>query len=883
MMHDASVSSSLAGFTPSVGEHEAGEALLAAFARAACSRVAALDEKVHSHHCVSKRATYGIAECVRESAIEERLETNTFLCSESCAPAGVDLRLAAAIVTSAGAGLTSAIKGLKENGCGATSRWLATVSRTSAFRALVGKEVFDEHNELVTKMAATAVSANGQEEKGKSDGVGIVTKKGRARVITKGDGTVLSSTGDAKNKQEYYKRRVDLFDTYYERVSRQVDAAKALGAKLTVRLPDGNTKEGVRGVTTAMDIALGISKGLASKAVVAKVNGAVWDLTRPLEEDCSLEICTFDCKDGQETFWHSSSHLLGLSLELELGADLTIGPPHEKGFYYDCFLGDRTLNDEDLLQVQKRVEVSAKEKHPFLRAVVSRDEALDMFQENKFKLEMINALPEDEIITVYKVGPMVDLCTGPHLPHSGLAKSVWVSMASRSFWRADVNREHLMRVYGISFPDEKMMKKHKHNLEEAKKRDHRLLGTTHDLFFFHQLSPGSCFFTPFGARLYHSLMGLIRDKYWEFEYQEVITPNIFNFQLWHRSGHADHYKANMFSFNIESEEFGMKPMNCPAHCLMFKERARSYRDLPYRLADFGVLHRNEFSGALHGLTRVRRFQQDDAHIFCRPDQVQDEVRGFLRFLDEVYDVFGLEYELNLSTRPDDYLGELDMWDKAEAALENALNDTGREWKLNPGDGAFYGPKIDIEVFDALERKYQCATVQLDFQLPIRFDLKYACDVSADSDDDRYARPVIVHRAVLGSVERMLAILTEHFACKWPLWLNPKQVMIVPVSQKFFEYATTVRRKLRAHRFFVDLDKADEKMQKKVRKAQLAQYNYILVVGQEEQDSMTVNVRTRKNNVRGAMPLDSLLTYLVAERDTRAKTSELDNNIEEEKK
>ena len=497
-----------------------------------------------------------------------------------------------------------------------------------------------------------------------------------------------------------------------------------------------------------------------------------------------------------------------------------------------------------------------------------------MFQENKFKLELISGLPEGETVSVYRVGPMVDLCTGPHIPHSGLAKSVWLHQASRSYWRADVNREHLMRVYGVTFPDDKQMKQHKHRIEEAKKRDHRTLGIAHDLFFFHQLSPGSCFFTPHGARVYHAMMGLIREKYWEYEYSEVITPNIFNFKLWETSGHAQHYKQNMFSFNIESEEFGMKPMNCPAHCVMFKERARSYRDLPLRVADFGVLHRNEFSGALHGLTRVRRFQQDDGHIFCRHDQVQQEVQGFLRFLDEVYGVFGLEYELKLSTRPEDYLGELEMWNAAEAGLKDALTSFGKPWELNEGDGAFYGPKIDITVFDALGRSFQCATVQLDFQLPIRFDLKYAREASVAADDERYERPVIVHRAVLGSVERMFAILVEHFACKWPLWLNPRQVMIVPVSEKFAAYAATVRQRLRAERLFVDVDGTDRKMQKKVREAQLEQYNYILVVGKEEEDAQTVNVRTRDNVVHGAMELDVLVECIRKERDGREKASGL---------
>jgi threonyl-tRNA synthetase len=423
-----------------------------------------------------------------------------------------------------------------------------------------------------------------------------------------------------------------------------------------------------------------------------------------------------------------------------------------------------------------------------------------------------------------------------------MLKAVAVTNASRAFWRADVKNEPLQRVYAITFPDTKQLKEYKHRIEEARKRDHRVVGPQQELFFFHPLSPGSCFFLPHGARIYNALVELIRDKYWEYEYCEVITPNIYNFDLWRTSGHAAHYKDAMFSFSVEKEEFGMKPMNCPGHCLMFRERVRSYRELPLRLADFGVLHRNELSGALSGLTRVRRFQQDDAHIFCRPEQIQEEVLGFLRLMDSVYATFGLSYEANLSTRPEGFLGEIALWDKAEAALTAALDAFGRPWALNPGDGAFYGPKIDITVFDALRRKFQCATVQLDFQLPIRFNLLYVTDKqgaqgaqgadaaapaadaaapaaaaaagdAAATDGGARERPVIIHRACLGSVERMLA---EHYAGKWPFWMSPRQVMVVPVGSAFVPYANEVRARLRKERLHVDVDASDRKMQKKAR-------------------------------------------------------------------
>ena len=567
-----------------------------------------------------------------------------------------------------------------------------------------------------------------------------------------------------------------------------------------------------------------------------------------------------------QTFWHSSAHLLGQALELEFGADLTIGPALEEGFYYDCFLDDRSLNSADKDRLVKRMQTSVKERHTFERAVISKEEALDMFSENKFKVEMITAFPADETISCYRCGPMVDLCHGPHVPNTGVLKAVGVNNMSRAFWRADVTREPLQRVYGITFPDDKELKEYQYRMEEAKKRDHRNLGTQQELFFFHHLSPGSCFFLPHGARIYNCLMEFIREKYWAYGYDEVVSPNIYNFELWETSGHAAHYRENMFSFPVEKQDFGLKPMNCPGHCLMFAHRNRSYRELPMRLADFGVLHRNEYSGALSGLTRVRRFQQDDAHIFCRPDQVGAEITAFLRMMGEVYAIFGLDYKMALSTRPEGYLGELEVWDQAEKALEEALNTTGHEWELNPEDGAFYGPKIDITVFDALRRKFQCATVQLDFQLPIRFNLEYVDESGAG------VRPVIVHRAILGSVERMFAILTEHFGGKWPFWMSPRQVMVVPISEGSNEYGLEVKAACRAAGLHVDVDLIDRKMQKKVREAQVAQYNYILVVGEKEREEKTVNVRTRDNHVHGMHTLDAVLKVMLEEKTSRSLVS-----------
>jgi len=682
---------------------------------------------------------------------------------------------------------------------------------------------------------------------------------------------VATHADHAREKSPYYAHRIDLFDKYYARELQRVEDAKAVGTAISVTLPDGAKKEGVKFATTPFDIASGIHKKLAQSALVAKVDGEFWDMRRPLEGDCNLALFTFDDDEGKECYWHSSAHVLGEALELEYGADLTIGPAIDEGFYYDCFLGERTLTPEDTEIIKGRMEKIIKEKQEFQRIVVTRAEALEMFAENKFKIELISNLPEEATISCYRCGPMVDLCRGPHLPDTAWLKAVTVNQCSRAFWRADVTKEPLTRVYAVTFPNDKLMKEYHTRIEEAKKRDHRTLGTAQELFFFHQLSPGSCFFYKNGARIYNSLVQFMRDKYWEYEYDEVITPNIYNFDLWKTSGHAAHYKENMFSFDVEKAEYGLKPMNCPGHCVMFAQRHRTYRELPMRMADFGVLHRNEFSGALHGLTRVRRFQQDDAHIFCRQDQMETELINFMKFLDEAYEVFGLTYEMALSTRPEGYLGELEVWDKAESALKAALDKSGKAWKLNEGDGAFYGPKIDITVFDALKRKFQCATVQLDFQLPIRFDLSYV------DEDNKPVRPIIIHRAILGSVERMFAILTEHFAGKWPYWLSPKQVMIVPISEASKDYAWEVKRQLRKAGHHVEVDDSDRKMQKKVREAQLEQCNYILVVGESEKANSTVNVRTRDNKVHGEHTITSLIEVLNRERDSRSLTCCFEDN------
>jgi len=671
--------------------------------------------------------------------------------------------------------------------------------------------------------------------------------------------------GDKKNAEnkgvalpDFVTKRVAAFEAAV--AARAAERANAESRPISITLPDGAVVNGVAGETTPLDVARGISAGLASSVVIAKVNGTLWDGERPLEGDCSLELLKFDSPEGQHVFWHSSAHLLGQALELLLGAKLCIGPPldDQGGFYYDCALDDgRAIVPDDCTAIKAMVQKIVKEKQPFVRVELTKQEALDMFAENKYKQEIINKkVPDGERCTAYRCGPLVDLCRGPHVPTTGKIKAFEVVKNSSAYWLGNAENDALQRVYGISFPDKKQMAEWKRIREEAAKRDHRLVGKNQELFFFHPLSPGSAFFLPHGTRIYNKLVQYMREQYWARGYDEVISPNIYNHDLWKTSGHLANYKENIFSFQTsEKEDFALKPMNCPGHCLLFGMRQRSYRELPMRLADFGVLHRNEATGALSGLTRVRRFQQDDAHIFCHTEHIEAEINGVVEFIEAVYGVFGFDFDLELSTRPEKFLGEISVWNDAEASLKRCLDAysarSGKKWELNEGDGAFYGPKIDITIRDALRRKFQCATVQLDFQLPLRFGLEFR------DNESNLTTPVIIHRAILGSVERFMGILVEHTAGKWPFWISPRQAMIVPVSEKFLAYAEEVRAAIHEDGVYVDVDASDNTLNKKVRAAQLAQYNFILVVGEKEEQSKTVNVRTRDNQVHGERTVDKL--------------------------
>ena len=749
----------------------------------------------------------------------------------------------------------------------------------------------------------------------KTEAMSIAPKRDQERAFAE-SGARMEDTGllggsftPAANSNRY-DGRMAVFDRLWaaqEEKSNGMPSDKAI--KIT--LPDGTVKEGFAFKTSPLEIAMGISKGLADSTVIAKVvystrydegqaavvacdeaeedddedliaededekgDGELWDMPRPLIGDCSLTLLKFDDPEAKTVFWHSSAHVLGAALEQTFGSHLTIGPPLQNGFYYDTYMGKETVGDEEMKKIESCAQAVAKKKYPFQRLVLSKAEAMEMFEENPFKRNLIaNKVPDGSMTTVYRCGPLIDLCRGPHVASSGCVKAFATVKASSTNWLGQTKNDSLQRVYGISFPDKAQLKEWKEFQEQAKKRDHRMLGSKQELFFFHQLSPGSCFWMPHGARIYNKLCDFIKKQYWERGYEEVITPNIFNLDLWKTSGHALHYKSNMFTFEVEGQEFGMKPMNCPGHCLMFGHRPRSYRELPLRIADFGTLHRNELSGALTGLTRVRRFQQDDAHIFCRPDQIKSEVIGALDFMRYVYTTFGMSYKLELSTRPKKALGDIELWNKAEAQLAAAMDEFAGEgqWRINKGDGAFYGPKIDIKVFDAMRRVHQCATIQLDFQLPIRFDLTYKTgDVSSTSaggeggaektDNDLgpgLERPVMVHRAMLGSVERMSAVLTEHWGGKWPFWLSPRQCIIVPVDMKFVDYAYKLQERIHKAGFFVDVDDSTRTLNKKVREGQVAQYNYILVVGEKEVQSDSVAVRTRDIDGAKVMSSDDLL-------------------------
>src|SRR5690625_3293185 len=550
---------------------------------------------------------------------------------------------------------------------------------------------------------------------------------------------------------------------------------------IQITFPDGASKEFPQG-TTIQEIAHSISPGLAKRAVAGKANGQLIDLSRALVDDAAIEILTLDQEEGLEVYRHSTAHLTAQSIKRIYGDEsirLGIGSVIDDGFYYDIDL-EHSITPEDLEKIEAEMRRIVKEDLPIHRKEVSRDEAMNIYQEigDELKQELIEDLPEGETITMYEQGEFFDLCRGPHLPSTGKIRAFKLLSIAGAYWRGDANNKMLQRIYGTAFPKQGQLEEYLHILEEAKKRDHRKLGKELDLFMFSEEAPGMPFYLPKGMHIRNELEQFSRTLQMNQDYDEVHTPYMMNQQLWEQSGHWDHYHENMYFTEVDETNFAVKPMNCPGHMLIYKNDLHSYRDLPIRISEFGQVHRHEFSGALNGLMRVRTFCQDDAHIFVRPDQIESEISQVIDLIDTIYRVFGFEYEIELSTRPEDSMGSDELWDQAETALRNVLEQNQIEYTLNEGDGAFYGPKIDFHILDALKRSWQCATIQLDFQMPEKFDLSYI------GEDNQKHRPVVIHRAVYGSIDRFIGILTEHFAGAFPLWLAPHQAMVIPVSNQF---------------------------------------------------------------------------------------------------
>jgi threonyl-tRNA synthetase len=602
-------------------------------------------------------------------------------------------------------------------------------------------------------------------------------------------------------------------------------------------------------------------------AVAAKVDGVVVDLSRTVANGASVEPVAAASPAGLDVLRHSAAHLMAQAVQrIFPGTQVTIGPVIENGFFYD-FKRDMPFTPEDLEKIQGEMNKIVKENLPVRRELVSREAAVELFagMGEEYKVEIIRDLPADQPLSLYRQGEFVDLCRGPHVPSTGRLKAVRVTHVAGAYWRGDEKNEMLQRIYGTAFADREALEAHLARLEEAKKRDHRRLGQELDLFTFDPVAPGSPFFHPKGAFVYNRLVAYMRDLYVKYGYDEVITPQVMDVELWHKSGHYENYKDNMYFSQLEEREFAVKPMNCPSHCVIYNTRKRSYRELPIRYADFGRLHRAERSGTLHGLTRVRSFSQDDAHIFCTPEQIGDEIGSLLTMIEEVYADFGFdERRVYLSTRPEKSIGSDEMWRKAEDALAAALHAAGMEFEINAGDGAFYGPKIDFVFFDALNRGWQLATVQLDFgALPERFDLKY---VRSDGVEDR---PVMIHRAILGAIERFMGILIEHCGGAFPLWLAPEQVRVLTLTGRQEAYGAVVRDRLRAAGIRAELDDRGEKLGYKIREAQIEKIPYAVVVGDAEMENDTVAPRRHGGGGGVAMPLQAFIDQVRAESTPRA--------------
>ena len=633
---------------------------------------------------------------------------------------------------------------------------------------------------------------------------------------------------------------------------------------INITLKDGVAKE-YQAPITPIEIAKDLSAGLAKAACAAKVNGELRDLRFPIESDAKVSILTFEDAEGKKAFWHTSAHVLAQAVQhLYPEAKLTIGPAVDNGFYYDIDV-EKPFVAEDLEKIEAEMKKIVKEGEALERFELSGDEAKELMKDNPYKVELIEEhAGKGEKLSFFRQGDFTDLCAGPHLMNTSPIKAIKLTQCTGAYWRGDANNRMLCRVYGISFPKASMLEEHLKMLEEAKKRDHRKLGKELELFDIFEEGPGFPVFLPKGMALRNTLEGYWRELHRKAGYLEIRTPLILNEELWHRSGHWDHYKDNMYTTVIDGEDYAVKPMNCPGGMLVYKSKPRSYRDLPLRMGELGIVHRHELSGALHGLMRVRCFTQDDAHIFMTEDMIKDEIKGVAALIDEVYSMFGFKYHVELSTMPEDHMGSLEQWEQATSALENALKELGRDYVINEGDGAFYGPKIDFHLEDCLGRTWQCGTIQLDYQMPERFDLEYT-----GADGEKH-RPIMIHRVLFGSIERFIGILTEHFAGAFPMWLAPVQVKVIPVSEKHMDYAKGVYQKLFDAGLRVELDERNEKIGYKIREAQLEKVPYMLIVGDKEVEAGNVSVRSRSDGDKGVSTLEDFLCAIKVEIDSKAQ-------------
>ena len=631
-------------------------------------------------------------------------------------------------------------------------------------------------------------------------------------------------------------------------------------AQINVTFPDGAVRQYDAGITIE-EIAGSISASLKKKAVAGKKDGKVVDLYTPLEEDAAIEIVTLDSADGLEVYRHSTAHLLAQAVKRIYGSEVKfgIGPIIEDGFYYDMDI-PVSLSPDDLGKIEAEMEKIVKEDLPIRRKVVSRAEATEIFQglNDHLKLELIRDLPEDSTITLYEQGEFFDLCRGPHLPSTGFIKAFKLMSVAGAYWRGKSENQVLQRVYGTAWPKKAEMDEYLHFIEEAKKRDHRKLGKELELFMFSEEAPGMPFYLPNGFTVRNELEQFSRRLQQLAEYTEVRSPFLMNERLWKESGHWDHYKENMYFSEVDNATYALKPMNCPGHMLIYKNAMHSYRDLPIRYSEFGQVHRHEYSGALNGMLRVRTFCQDDAHVFVRPDQIEDEIKSMIQLIDKIYKVFGFEYSVALSTRPEDSMGSDELWETAESSLKKVLENLEMPYEIKEGDGAFYGPKIDFQITDALKRRHQCGTIQLDFQMPEKFDLTYV------GQDNEKHRPVVLHRAMYGSMERFIGILIEHYAGAFPTWLTPIQARLMNISEVHVPYAKEVKAKLSAAGIRVELDARNEKIGYKIREAQVQKIPYMLVIGEKEMADGTLSVRRRGVGDEGAMTVDEFVEKIRAE-------------------